>query len=467
MFVDTTMFLCHNGSIPKEMIPERNRLVTRQTSAKKNKEDILLKKITAIFLALMLCFSLAACAGGDEGSGGSDGDYGPATIRIGIPNPGAGPIASFGIGTPWAEQLAVDKVNAEGGIYIEEYDRYIPIELFIVDTESNPVKASELTQRLIEQDEVHMLIARHTPDTALPVSAMGERYGVPTVSLECPVDPWLEGGPYEWVYHSFWMIESNYDLFTAMWDELGFGPGSGATIGYLFPNDPDGLAWEAIFTRRLTADGYKISDPGRYPIITDDWTAIINQFKSDGVDILTGCDIPPHFGMFVTQAAQQGLTYELMTMGRAYLFPADANSVPVELADGLTCEVWWTPWHPFRSSLDGMTCQELADAYESEFGIEWSPPMGYKYAGVEIAVDALRRAASLDPAKIRDAIAATNLDTMVGPIKYDPVTHVAETPLVGGQWVKNAAGDAVELRIVYNANNPHIPKNAELFLPGR
>jgi len=426
--------------------------------------------VFAVLAVILIAAMLGACNSGGSGGGGGSGstDTGPATIKIGIPNPGSGPIASFGIGTPWAEYLVRDAINADGGIYIAEYDRKIPIEIIIVDTESDPVKAGQVTQRLIEQDGVHMLIARHTPDTALPVSAMGERFGVPTVSLECPVDPWLAGGPYEWVYHSFWRIETNYDLFTAMWAELGYGPGSGATIGYLFPNDPDGLAWAEIFDRRLPGDGYKISDTGRYPIFTDDWTAVINQFKADGVDIITGCDIPPHFAGFAAQAAQQGLDYKLITMGRSYLFPADANSSPLEIAEGLTCEVWWTPWHPFKSSIDGMTCQQLADKYEADHpGDVWSPPMGYKYAGMEIAVDALKRAASLDPAKIRDAIAATDLNTMVGHIKYDPVTHISETPIVGGQWVLNSAGTEVELRIVYNANNPHIPKNGTLTLPPR
>jgi len=425
------------------------------------------KRILTILLALTVCFALAACGGGGGGGGAASGGE-PEYILIGVPNPTSGPIASFGIGTPWAEQLAVDAVNAEGGIYIKEYDKKIPVKIITVDTESNPTRAGEVTQRLIQQDGVHMLIARHTPDTALPVSAMAERSGVPCVSLECPVDPWLAGGPYEWVYHSFWRIETNYELFKSMWTELGMGPDSGATVGFLFPNDPDGLAWGKIFTEGLTKDGYKISDPGHYPVPNDDFTAVINQFKRDGVSIITGCDIAPNFATFAAQAAQQGLEYKIITMGRAYLFPADANSHDMSIADGLTCEVWWTPWHPFSSSLTGMTAQELADAYEQEFNTEWSAPMGYKYAGMEIAIDALKRAESLDPDAIREAIGATDLDTMVGHIKYNPETHVAETPIVGGQWVKNAAGDAVELRIVYNKNgNENIPTNGTLKLPSR
>ncbi|MDR2295824.1 MAG: ABC transporter substrate-binding protein [Clostridiales Family XIII bacterium] len=431
-----------------------------------------LKRIFAVLSAIALCFMLAACGGGgggDEESGSADGGApvgeAPATIKIGIPNPTTGKIASFGIGTPWAENLAVDLVNAEGGIYIEEYDTKIPIELIVVDTESDSTKASEVTQQLIEQNDVDMLIARHTPDTALPVSAMGERYGVPTVSLECPIDPWLQGGPYEWVYHAFWKVETNFELFKSMWEELGYGEGT--VVGFMFPNDADGLAWYEVFKPLCDEAGYVISDPGRYPIMNQDWTAVISQFKADGVQIITGCDVAPDFASFASQAEQQGLKYDLATLGRAFLYPADANANPPEIAEGLTCEVWWSPWHPYTSSLTGMTCAEMASQYEEEFGIEWSAPMGYKYAGVEIAIDALKRAQSLDPVKIRDAIGETDLDTIVGPIKYDPATHVAETPIVGGQWKLNEAGDAVEIKIVKNDKNPQIPTNAKLELPSR
>ena len=64
-------------------------------------------------------------------------------------------------------------------------------------------------------------------------------------------------------------------------------------------------------------------------------------------------------------------------------------------------------------------------------------PAGYAYASLEIAVDALTRAGSLDPEAIRDALAATDLDTIVGPIKYDKELmglHYGDTVLAGGQW---------------------------------
>lgn len=197
-------------------------------------------------LVLIMCSALITGCGSSEVSGDADGgasidrDY----ILIGIPNPTTGPIAAFGEGTPWAEELAIKTINDDGGIYIEELDRKLPIRLKFVDTESNSTKASEVTQKLIIDDKVDLLIARHTPDTALPVSAMGERYGVPTISTECPVDPWLSGGPYEWVYHAFWTIDTAYELYSGQMKKVGL---EGATVGILFPNDPDGLAWGPVF----------------------------------------------------------------------------------------------------------------------------------------------------------------------------------------------------------------------------
>ncbi|MCL2111965.1 MAG: ABC transporter substrate-binding protein [Clostridiales bacterium] len=434
------------------------------------------KKFLALVLAVVMVVGLmAACGGGGDAPAPApspspapapaapSGDA-PASIKIGIPNPYTGPLAGFGEGTPWAENLVIDAVNAEGGIYIEEYDAYLPLEAIYVDTQSDATIAGEVTQQLITNDQVDILIARHTPGTALPVSAMAENMGVPFVSLECPVNPWLAGGPYEWGYHSFWMVEDNCEMFMDMWEELGYGPGT--VVGGIFPNDPDGLAWKPIFEEKLPQRGFVLSDPGITEMMQNDWTNVVNKFIEDGVQIVTGVPITPDFANFAAAAVQLGLDFEIATMGRAYLFPSDAMASPTEVIPRLTNEVWWSPWHPWTSSIDGMTAMELAMLYEAEFGKGWSAPMGYKYAGVEIAVDALRRAASLDPVAIRDAIGATDLNTMVGHIKYDPVTHVALTDIVGGQWFLNDNGEA-ELQIVYNANNPHIPKNGELHIPGR
>lgn len=421
-----------------------------------------LRKFIALALVIAMCGALVAgCggneAGGDAGGNAADRDY----ILIGIPNPTTGPIAPFGEGTPWAEELAIKTINDEGGIYIKELDKKLPVKLKIVDTESNSTKASEVTQKLIVDDKVDLIIARHTPDTALPVSAMAERYGVPTISTECPVDPWLAGGPYEWVYHAFWTIDTVYDLYVTQIKEVGL---DGATVGLLFPNDPDGLAWAPVFAKRLVEDGFKISDPGRFPIGNSDWSTVINQYKADGATVVVGCMIPPDFANFSKQAAQLDFKPEYSCQGRSILFSAAANAMGVDLAQGQTCEVWWSPYHTFPSSITGQSPKEILDLYKAETGRDWTAAIGYKYAAIEIAMDVLARCENLEPETIRDAIAATDITTVVGPIKYDPETHVAPTPIVMGQWQLNEAGDAVDLQIINNMGIEGIPKTADSIM---
>ena len=451
------------------------------------------KKMSVLILTIVFALAMfAGCGGGGGGGGDTTAPAGdtpatetpaapsggaPDTIKIGIPNPDTGPLAGFGEGTPWAEMLVVDAINNAGGIYLSAFDTSVPIEAIFINTESDATKAAEVTAQLIDKDGVDLLIARHTPGTALPVSAMAETRGVPFVSLECPVNPWLAGGPYEWGFHSFWMVEDNCTMFMDMWEELGFGEGT--KVGGIFPNDPDGLAWQPIFEKMLPERGFELTAL-RTEMMQNDWTNVINDFKAAGVQIVTGVPITPDFAGFSAAAIAQGLNFEIATMGRAFLFPSDAEANDASVIPKLTNEVWWSPWHPWTSSIDGMTCQELADAYVAEIGKPWSAPMGYKYAGMEIAVDALKRAGdngwvpadnSLDNRVIlRDAIGATDLDTMIGHIKYDPVTHVSLTDIVGGQWRvagnRDDGSPIAEIDIVFNKTQPLVPLNGQLNIPG-
>ena len=134
-------------------------------------------------------------------------------ILIGHPNPSTGPLAGFGEASPWADNRAIDAINKQGGIYIEEYGKQVPIKMAFADTESDPTKASELTAKLILKDKVDLMVAMHTPDTVNPVDAMCERYKMPCISLDAPVEAWLTGGPYKWSFHAFWTVDSVTDLF--------------------------------------------------------------------------------------------------------------------------------------------------------------------------------------------------------------------------------------------------------------
>lgn len=382
-------------------------------------------------------------------------------ILIGHPNPSTGPLADFGEATPWAGERVVAAINSRGGIYIKEYGRKVPIKIKVADTESDPTKAAEVASRLILKDGVDLMVALHTPDVVNPVSAMCERYRVPCISLDAPVEAWLAGGPYEWCYHAFWTVDDLTDLYIGMWDK--FADRTNKVVGGFWPNDADGKEWSQVLKKKLTAKGYRVVDPGRFPYFTKDYGSFINLFKKQGVEIVTGVMIPPDWALAWRQCRQHDFVPKIVTMGKAILFPSAVGALGGTLPSGLTSEVWWSPYHPFRSSLTGESAKELCDAWAKETGKQWTQPLGFKYAGFEIAADVLARSQTLDKGKIREALATTDLDTMVGRIKYNE-KHYAETVLVGGQWSKGKTWPW-ELNIVNDNGNAEVPVTSDMVFP--
>lgn len=407
------------------------------------------------------------------GGCGSKGDQKPAAegqktaapqrdyILIGRPNPTTGPLAGFGEGTPWAEDKALAAINKDGGIFIKELNKKLPVKIKVVDTESNPTKAAEVAAKLILEDKVDMMVVMHTPDTVNPVSATCERYSVPCISLDAPVEAWLTGGPYKWSYHAFWTVDTLTDLYISTWDKNA--DKTTKVVGGLFPNDPDGKTWAEIFAKKLPEKGYKFVDSGRFPYGTKDFSSIISKFKQEKVDIITGVMIPPDFATAWRQFHQQGYIPKVATFGKAVLFPSDAGALGGDLAQGVGAEIWWSPSHPFKSSLTGESTKELCDAWTKETKKQWAQPLGFKHAGIEIAVDVLKRSQSLDKNKIKEAIEQTKLSTLVGDIKYND-KHYSETPLVNGQWMKGKEWPW-EIQIVDNGKATNIPKTADMIFP--
>jgi branched-chain amino acid transport system substrate-binding protein len=179
------------------------------------------------------------------------------------------------------------------------------------------------------------------------------------------------------------------------------------------------------------------------------------------VQIVSGVVPPPVFANFQSQALQQGFEPPVITMAKALLFPSAVETYPK--GDGLSSEIWWMNRSPFTSSITGQTAMELADAFEASTKSQWTQPLGFAHAVFEVAIDAAQRAGSTDADALLAALAATNLDTVVGNIDFSagPVPQYSKTPLVAGQWVP---GDAWPLVLAVNVNEelPELPVDGEI-----
>ncbi|WP_424988928.1 ABC transporter substrate-binding protein [Microbulbifer sp. S227A] len=389
------------------------------------------------------------------------------TLRVGHVSPRTGPLAGFAE----ADDHVLAGIESAFAGGIENNGKRWNIEILSKDSQSNPNRAAEVAADLILGEEVDIIVAASTPDTVNPVSDQAEVNEVPCITTDCPWQPYffgrngVPGEGFVSTYHFFWGLEDVIGAFLDMWGKSGVA----RTVGGLFPNDADGNAWghpELGLPKPLAEAGYTLVDPGRYQPPSDDFSNYIAAFKDAGCEIVTGNMIPPDFATFWAQAAQQGFFPKVVSIGKALLFPSVLGSLG-ERGDGLTSELWWSPSHPFASSLTGESSNDLAAGYMAASGRPWTQPIGFKHALFEVVADVVRRAEDLeDYEAITAAIPATNLDTIVGNVSWSngPINNVTKTPLVAGQWQKE--GDAFDLKIVANSAAPEIPLTAELKLLG-
>jgi branched-chain amino acid transport system substrate-binding protein len=384
------------------------------------------------------------------------------TVKIGMVSPQTGPIAAFGEADQFV--LAGARKALAGGIKIAGEDH--AVEIIYKDSQSNPNRASEVAAQLINNDKVDIMVASSTSDTVNPVSDQCELNGVPCVTSDDPWQAWFfprKGDPkkgFEWTYHFFWGFDMVGNTFADMWLTLP----TNKKLGTMFTNDPDGIAAndEAHGLPGLfKSKGFDVTNLGLYPPLSDDFTAQIAALKKADCELLCGIFNPPQFATFWTQCAQQGYKPKVVTPPKALLFPTAVEALGAR-GEGMSTEVWWSQHHPFKSGLTGETPQQFCDAYTAATGKQWTQPIGFKHANLEVAVDVLKRAKKLDAASIRDAIAETNYNSLVGPITWkaggakNPVPNVCTTPLVGGQW-KKGTKFKYDLHTVFNKSAPEIP----------
>jgi branched-chain amino acid transport system substrate-binding protein len=398
----------------------------------------------------------------------ASGLYAPAlaqtrTIKIGYVTPKTGPLSLFSE----ADDLVIAGARDAFGGGLSVGGKSYPVEIITRDTQSNSNRASEVTVDLINEG-VDLVVVSSAPETVNPVSDQCELNGVPCISTVAPWQAWTfgrGGNPvegFDYTFHFFWGLEDIVGVFSDMWDTLQ----TNKQAAGLFPNDEDGRAWADDVNGApalLNARGYSTTKSGFYRPLNDDFSSIITTFKDADCQLITGAPIPPDFTTFWTQARQQGFRPKAASIAKAILFPAAVEALG-EAAHNLSSEIWWSPSHPYVSSLNGLSCSDLGEVFQVSTGKQWTQPIGFAHALFEIAADVFKRTEELgNHEATTKAISETVLDTIVGRVDWlnTPIKNVSKTALVGGQWRLSDGPHDLELVITSNEQAKDIPVAGE------
>ena len=380
----------------------------------------------------------------------------PMTVKIGLVGPRTGPLALF------YEEMsyAIDHVRKATGGQIRIDGTTHPLEIIARDSQSNPNRASEVTQELILNDKVQVVTAFATPETVNPVADQCELNGTPCISNDDPLESYFfgrRGDPkkgFEWTYNFFFSGSGLLKANMACWLRVP----TNRRLGVLWANDDDGRTFSQVMPPVIRSAGFTVIDPGRFDLPANNFTPEISKFKSDGAELVFTVIPGPDFTVFWNQCAQQSFRPKVMTAGKVGEFPQGVYPYGARAVNFIN-EMWWSKYHPYSSSITGQSSMDYANEYERDAKQQASMALGFRHSLLEVPIAALKRTHKIDdPGSIRDAIRGHAFQTIVGPIDFrtGPFPNCAETKLVVGQWRKGKKWP-LEMVICDNTQAPNIP----------
>ncbi|MGA5761348.1 ABC transporter substrate-binding protein [Nonomuraea bangladeshensis] len=403
---------------------------------------------------------LSAC-GGLKGTGASSSDV----LKIGYVSPQTGALAGFAT----ADNFVVKQVTEALRNGFTAGGKKRTVEIIVKDTQSNPNRATEVTRQLINSDKVDLIVGSSTPDTTNPVADQCEANGIPNVTTIAPWEAWWngrggqDGEGFTYTTLFFFGMQEFADCFFPMWERMEVG---NKNVAALWPNDTDANAFRQGLGPMITKAGYEVVDGGAYQNGVTDFSSQIAKFKSSEAELFTCTPIPPDFQTFWKQARQQGFKPKLATVAKVMLFPSEAEALG-QLASNIATDFWWSPAHPYTSTLDGKTAQQLAEDFAAT-GKQWTQALGSVYSLFEIAVQAFKNAGDpKDRDDVADKLRTMKINCMSGDLDFTagPKPGIALQHPVGGQWRKGTKFPW-DVAIVDNTPNKAVPIGGDLLPTG-
>jgi branched-chain amino acid transport system substrate-binding protein len=370
----------------------------------------------------------------------------PEFIEIGASIPLTGKYGSLGNMILPGYLYAIDDINAAGGVYVEEYGVNIPLRLTYYDDESDPTKAVSKLETLYSEQNVTAYLGGAASDMHAATSAIAEKNKVPYLGVAFALWSIHQQG-YKYLFSPFPKSpDQAEDVYTILNEAIPEGDRPLKVA--IFQETTDwGIELGGMWRDNAPKFGYEIVYYAEYAPRTEDYSQMILEAQAAGAEALFALPSPPDGIAIVKQMSELGWTPKFSLIIRA---PENVTWAETMGTSGDYITIF-PGWH---NALDFPGVDELNAKYQAEFGRPADLLTGPAYACVQILADAIERAGILDRDAIRDAMASTDMTTVIGPVTFNPDgTGNVLNPMV--QWQNGV------LQLVY----PFDMASADLLYP--
>jgi branched-chain amino acid transport system substrate-binding protein len=344
------------------------------------------------------------------------------TFTVGIPLPLTGAEAKFGEMKKQAYQMAADEINAKGGA------KGTKLVFDIQDSGGKPDTASAIVEKFITINKYPMVVGEYTSQCSYAVAGIAEKYKVPYLVDTGAADKITQQG---WKY--VFRLNSPAGLYAkgvfSFFEEVA----KPKSVAILFENTDFGTSTSKSMKEYAESHGMQVVLAEGYQAGAVDFKPILQKVKSVRPDIVYMVSYLMDASLLMRQSKELDLN------AQAFIGGAAGHTLPefLENAGDATeycmSATLWTPQvkYPGAATFDA-NFQKLYKKAPSYHAAE-------AYATAFVLADVLARAKSTSSDDLRDALAATDMMTAFGPVKFqswDKFTNQNRMETLVGQWQK-------------------------------
>jgi branched-chain amino acid transport system substrate-binding protein len=344
-------------------------------------------------------------------------------IKIGVLMPLTGRNAAIGQIQKKAVLMAAKETNARGRIKERK------IELVVADTQGHPDGGRAAIAKLIQRDRVLVISGGVSSSATWAASAIAQQNRIPFVVTSATADKITEQGR-EYIFRLNQPLGEHLEALVSF---LSTKASDIKSVAIVHAPSLRSSAAARRFFKRSAALGLELVIRERFETGADDVSQTLTRIKAKNPDLIYAvAENVGNAALLVRQSKNHALNPKLFVGEGSGFVQTGLATQAGAAANDIVSTALWTPLVPYRGV--GEFHQKFIDQHDTPPGRHGAEA----YAGIMVIADALKRARELTPATVRDALARTNMTTLMGPIKfvaYDQKSQQNKLPTFLVQWI--------------------------------
>jgi len=324
------------------------------------------------------------------------------SIKVGVLLPLTGAQAKFGEIEKRSYEMAVEEINAKGGVNGKK------IEMVFEDDTGKPDVGRSGVEKLISREKVPVITGGYSSSVTAAATPVAQQFKVPFVVSTGSADAITEKG-YDYIFR---INPPASEYPNAVKSFLQNVAKDVKTIALLYENSSFGQSSSKSFEKLAEGLGLKIVVKEGYQAGAIDFKPVLTKVKAANPDMIYMVSYVMDASLLMRQSKELRITPKIFVGGGAgFTLPEFAKSAG-DAAEGVYSATLWVETLPFPGA------KEYFKKFQKKYGSETEYHGAEGYSAMYVVADALRRAKSITPKDVRDALAATDMKTAFGPVKF-------------------------------------------------